>query len=214
MKETDLLIFDFDGTLADTSADIVKSTNYTLQALGLKERAFDTIVSFIGGGIDLLLLAALGKENEGKLSEAHDIYIGHQKEHFLDHVTLYPHVKETLGHFKGKRLAIASNRYEYTARRLLEALGVADPFEAIIGGDDANCRKPSPCQIENIMKMWGIPEEKTVMVGDMDYDILSGKAAGVATCAVTYGLGKREELKRIGPDFMIDDISELKGILR
>ena len=87
-------------------------------------------------------------------------------------------------------------------------------FEDIIGGDDAGCMKPSACPLDRVIRGFDIRDkEKVMMVGDMDIDVLAGKNAGVKTCAVTYGIGKREDIVKAAPDYIIDDFIELKRII-
>lgn len=214
MKEVDLIIFDFDGTLVDTRVDIVNSVNFVLQKSGIPKRDFDVIVSYVGGGVDYLLRKAIGVEYRDKLREVRNLYTEYQKDHFLDKAVLYPHVKKIISAFKDKRLAIISNRHTHSLQSILKAFGLADFFEVIIGGDDVACLKPSPCPVLALINKTGANKERSIMVGDMDYDIKSGKEAGILTCAVTYGLGKKGDIEKAKPDFIIDDLWELKEIIR
>ena len=84
----------------------------------------------------------------------------------------------------------------------------------ILGGDDRACAKPMACPVINVMAMFGIEKSRAVMTGDMDIDIMAGKAAGIHTCGVTYGIGKKEDMLKAGPDFVVQEISELKKIVR
>ena len=214
MKEVDLIIFDFDGTLIDSKIDIVDSINFVLERLGLGAKDFDTIVSYIGVGIEHLLLKSLGNGHEEMYQEAYDLYREHYRAHLLDNSLPYPHVKEILEHFKDKNIAIVSNRLSASARRMLEAFGLAHYFNDILGSENTSCRKPSPRPVLSVISKFKIPKERAIIVGDMDLDIRSGKEAGILTCAVTYGIGKREDIDKAGPDFIIDDIARLKDIIK
>jgi len=213
MREVDLIIFDFDGTLVDSRLDIVNSVNYVLKRLDLNSRDFDTIISFIGEGIEHLLLKSLGEGREDRYEEAYRFYVEYYQEHLLDNSVAYPHVRETLDHFKSKKMIIISNRLGSSASVMLERLGLIQYFKDILGGEDHSCRKPSGCPILNMLNKFGVSKERAIIVGDMDLDIMSGKDAGVLTCAVTYGIGSRESIVKAGPDFIIDDISRLKDII-
>ena len=96
----------------------------------------------------------------------------------------------------------------------LKGLGIRDYFENIFGGDDENCLKPSACVLEPIFSELHIDISNTLMVGDMAIDVETGKNAGAKTCWVTYGLGKAEDMKDLKPDYVIDDIMELKDIVK
>ena len=82
-----------------------------------------------------------------------------------------------------------------------------------IDSDDPSCAKPNPCPLENAISKLDIGKDRAIIVGDMDIDILAGKAAGIATCAVTYGIGKKEDIVKTNPDYLIDNISNLKEIV-
>jgi 2-phosphoglycolate phosphatase len=214
VKEVDLIIFDFDGTLVDSKVDIVNSVNFALERLGLSAKDFDTVAGYIGVGLEHLLLKCLGDGQEDKYQQAYDLYCEHYRVHLLDNSAPYPHVKEILEHFKNKEIAIVSNRLSTSARRMLETFGLAHYFGYILGSENVSCRKPSPCPVLSVIDKFKIPKEKAIIVGDMDLDIKSGKEAGIMTCAVTYGLGKAEDIGKAGPDFIIDDIARLKEIIR
>ncbi|MCD5383486.1 HAD-IA family hydrolase [candidate division WOR-3 bacterium] len=86
-------------------------------------------------------------------------------------------------------------------------------FEDIVGGDDIGCAKPSPCPLDKIIHSLNINKGEAIIVGDMDIDILAGRKADIITCAVTYGIGKKEDIIKANPDFIIDDIMKLKDIM-
>jgi len=214
IKEVDLIIFDLDGTLIDTKKDIVNSVNNTLKNLGLRPRPDNIISSFIGYGIKGLIRDALGKENTSLLEKALKIYEENYNKHMFDTSRPYPGVLEVLEHFSKKSKAVITNKRKRFAKAQLEHFGIAKYFDEIIGGDDETCLKPSPCQPEAVLKRYRIKPERSIVVGDMDFDILSGKQAGMLTCAVTYGIGKREAILKAKPDFIIDNIRELKAIIK
>jgi len=210
----DLIIFDFDGTLADTREDLAASANSVLRELFLPELPVDVIIGFVGEGITPLLERLLGAERLHLVEEAVALYTKHHRDHLLDKTCLYPGVPEALEHFRSKKKAIISNKsHEFTAR-VAEGLGIADHFAVILGGDSTPNRKPHPEPVERVLEMLGVTRDRTAMVGDSPLDVLVGKRAGLLTCAVTYGFRPREELIRAGPDLLLDDIRELKRYLR
>ncbi|MBN1405954.1 MAG: HAD-IA family hydrolase [Candidatus Omnitrophica bacterium] len=210
----ELIFFDLDGTLADTKANIVASVNYTLKTLGAPARPADEIVRYIGVGADHLIIKSLGEAHIHKFHEAEKIILKYTAEHISDNVRLFAHVKETLEYFTKKRKILLSNRQKHLCELLLKSLGIAHHFEEVIGGDDPACRKPSACPLNNMIKKHLKARDGSIIVGDMAVDIQAGKAAGILTCAVTYGgIGSIEEVIAAKPDYVIDDMLKLKDII-
>lgn len=213
MYSVDLIIFDFDGTLADTREDLAASANYALRELHLPELPGEVIISFVGEGITPLLERLLGPNHLHRLEEAITLYTTHHRDHLLDRTRLYPGVPEVLEHFRSKKKAIISNKsYEFTAR-VAEGLGIADHFELILGGDSTPNRKPHPGPVEKVLEALGVERNRTAIVGDSPLDVQAGKRAGLFTIAVTYGFRPREELIQADPDLLLDDIRELTRYL-
>jgi len=215
MIDTELIIFDLDGTLVDSREDISNAVNFTLRELGLKEKKGSEISSYIGNGVQDLVEKSLEMKNNHLLEKALLIFEQYYRKHAADASYLYPSVKEVLEYFKNKRKAVATNRnYEFAAITMKE-LGIYDYFEGVFGGDDLWCKKPSSCPFDKVIDLFKIADrKKTIMVGDMDIDVLAGKGAGVFTCAVTYGIGKKEDIVKAKPDYIIDDLAQLKNIVK
>ncbi len=214
MKEADLIIFDLDGTLVDSRKDIANAVNFTLRKLSLKEKSLEEITSYIGRGVSDLIQKSLEKKNHVHLEKALSIFEKYYKEHSSDESILYPGVKEVLEYFKDKKKAIVTNRNYEFAVITLKALGIYDFFSSITGGDDIGCAKPNSCPLDKAIYHLAINKDRSIIVGDMDIDVLAGKASGIATCAVTYGIGKKEDIEKTKPDYIIDNISELKKIIK
>lgn len=213
MKNTDLIIFDLDGTLVDSRQDIINAVKVTLKRLRAPVRSSKEIQSFIGTGVEDLLGKSLGDLKDSYLSRALRIFEEHFRRHYADASVLYPGVKELLTHFTDKKKSIVTNRRRQSALLTLRALGIGHLFEYVIGGDDLMCSKPDSCPLDKVIEESTASRDRTLMVGDMDIDILAGKAAGIATCAVTYGIGEKSVILKARPDFVIGSISELKKII-
>jgi len=215
MINVDLMIFDLDGTLVDSRKDIVKAVNYVLGKLGIKAKPFDEIVSYVGTGVEDLLAKSTTLTDAETLKRALSIFEEYFSEHSSDESVLYPHVRETLEFFRDKTKVVVTNRMTKFSELTLKILGVYGYFEEIVGGDDKNCRKPSGCQIESFFERFERPiaRDRVIMIGDMAIDVLSGKAVGIITCAVTYGLVREDEIRKVAPDYIIDDIIELRDII-
>lgn len=114
---------------------------------------------------------------------------------------------------KGLALAIASSRNHASLVELTHDLGISDVISYLIGADDVKKAKPDPEPVLNVLEALGYKANQTLVVGDMDVDILMGVHAGTKTCGVTYGNGTRKELAEAGADYVIDCIGELIGIV-
>ncbi|TDI94706.1 MAG: HAD family hydrolase [Caldithrix sp.] len=212
MKQIDLLIFDLDGTLVDTRRDLANSVNFALNALKLPALQIEEVMSYVGDGLKKLLDRSLPKDGLENIGEVIDIFREHYHEHCLDFSGFYPDVVNILNYFQDKKMTVVSNKPEEFTRLILEGLRIADFFEIILGGDSLPLMKPDPGPILHILDKLNASNEKTAIVGDGTTDIEAGKAANILTCAVTYGLKEKEVLLKMEPDFMIDDIVELKRI--
>ncbi|MDD5382895.1 MAG: HAD-IA family hydrolase, partial [Candidatus Margulisbacteria bacterium] len=156
---------------------------------------------------------SIGTTDKSKVTEAQGEYYRIHAEKLKD-IPLYPHVKETIEHFKNKKLAIISNKRDEFIRKILKQHGLGHRFADILGGDTANCLKPDPCAVKLIMQKHDIPPDRTLIVGDMTVDVETGKNAGVRTCAVTYGFDNRAKLEQARPDLLIDDFQELTNLIQ
>ncbi|MGM0568754.1 MAG: HAD family hydrolase [Elusimicrobiota bacterium] len=207
MKQIDAIIFDLDGTLADSKDNIVDSVNQTLKEMALPEKPHDEIASCIGSGVRELIAGALGKENRHLLDTALNIY----SQKFSGKNKLYPHAGEILKHFQKKLIFLLTNREKEKALITLKEHGIENYFKEVMGGDNERCLKPAGCALDGVFK-WTNKRERIVIVGDMDLDIKTGKKAGIITCAVTHGIGKEEDIRNSNPDYIISDLIELKKI--
>ncbi|MFH1046243.1 MAG: HAD-IA family hydrolase [Candidatus Omnitrophota bacterium] len=210
-----LLFFDLDGTLVDSRIDIANAVNFTLRKLGLKEKPIAEIFNFIGAGLENLIKQALGSRSGSvDFDQALEVYKQFYRKHFLDNTKLYPGVKETLEHFKDKTIVMVSNKQKEFIELTLEALDIDHYFAKVIGGDNIGCLKPSSCPLNEALLQFSVDKNRAIIVGDMDLDILAGKKAGIATCGATYGIGKKEDILKAQPDYIIERIEQLKEIIQ
>jgi phosphoglycolate phosphatase-like HAD superfamily hydrolase len=110
-------------------------------------------------------------------------------------------------------MAIISNKSIEFTQLALGRFDIERYFLKVYGGDDDNCRKPNACPALNLMQELVIQPQSTVIVGDSGLDIQAGKNAGILTCGVTYGIGRKEDVISAKSDFVIDNVSKLKDIL-
>ncbi len=208
------VIFDLDGTLIDSLKDIIGSMNYTLRKLGLEEKTPEVIRGYIGLGRGKFISDALGhKATPEMVDKTNEIFGKYYAEHMLDTTRLFPGVLEVLEYLKDKTLMMVTNKNRDITLQTLEHFKIDKYFYKVIGGDDANCRKPAACPIKNLIREVKAPESEAIMVGDSGIDVKSGKLAGILTCGLTCGIGRKEDIEKAGPDYMLDDIRKLKEII-
>jgi phosphoglycolate phosphatase len=207
-RPIDLIMFDLDGTLADTGPDLADSVNYTRSRFELVPLPQPLIYTHVGRGVEYLLRHAVAKEAPEHFSEIMRIFLEHYQQHLLDNTVLYPHVTEVLDYFGDKRNAVVTNKLHHLAVTVLRGLGIEDRFDAVLGGDSGE-KKPDPALLRLVLRQFQIIPAYALMVGDGDTDIEAGRCAGVITCGVTYGLANKSDLIAAKPDFMVDDLAQL-----
>lgn len=205
------VIFDLDGTLIDSRKDIAVAANKTLSELNLPTLPDDTIASFIGGGVDILVKRCLGEQNMHRFDEVLQNYKKNYGQSCTVYTTLYPGVKEVLEFLRKREMeiALATNKVISLSEKILEHLGVKDYFDLMLGPEHVKNRKPNPEIINILLEKTNTKPEEALYVGDSELDVLCGKNAGTCTCAVTYGIGTLESIIKADPDFIITDLKKL-----
>jgi phosphoglycolate phosphatase len=209
MLKKDLIIFDLDGTLIDSSEDIAWAVNKMLKDMGFEEMPYPAIKERIGWGVSMLLEKVLPAEKHNLLDEAKGVFMGYYRNHLLVKTKPYGGVMDVLEHFKNKKLAVATNKPVGLTTKILDDLNMSVYFGKVIGGDNVQNKKPAPEAIEIIMEELDVLPDKAVFVGDSRIDVEAGKKAGVVTIGAAYGFRGREELEKEGADVIIEDIKEL-----
>ena len=205
-----LLIFDLDGTLADSKKDLTASVNHVRNRFDLHDLPEEEIGSFIGDGALMLIRRALGKgASDNHVQEGLQLFLSYYRAHMLDRTVLYPGVRETLENLRHCTLAVLTNKPIHFSRSMLDGLGIHQCFSVVYGGNSFDQKKPDPVGIFQILSDTNGVPEKTWMIGDSSIDVLTGRNAGVATCGVTYGYAA-ETFKTTPPDFVIDKFSDLE----
>jgi phosphoglycolate phosphatase len=208
-KSIELVMFDLDGTLADTGHDLADSVNFTRAHFALPPLPEKLVYANVGRGVEHLLKHSLPEERPDRFQEVMRVFLAHYENHLLDRTVLYPGVHEVLKLFRGKRRLVVSNKMLRLTLAVVRGLGVADEFDDILGGDSAPEKKPHPALLQLALQKFDVAPSRALMVGDGDTDIEAGKRAGVITCGVTYGLGNRDDLVAAKPDFLLDRIGDL-----
>jgi phosphoglycolate phosphatase len=211
-----LVVFDLDGTLVDSAGDLASAVNATLERLapGTPPLPLDLIRSFVGHGAGTLVARALAQAGlPDRPEDVLPLYLEVYRGRMLETTTLYPGVAEALDALRGHALAVLTNKPGDMSRAILEGLGVASRFTRICGPEDVPRRKPDPAGLLWLMADAGVGREAAAMVGDSPVDVRTGRAAGVLTVGVSYGLDP-EGLRAERPDALLDDLRGLADLLR
>ena len=212
-----LIILDFDGTLADTRDNIVRTLQASMHQLGLLVADEAACASTIGLKLDD---ACRHLYPDGPADLADRFVETYREIFFRNKESLvpapFPHVLPTLRQLRerGVVLTIASSRGTGSLHAFIDAMGLRDCISYVLGADSVEHTKPHPEPVLRTLCETGIDAAHTLVVGDMPVDILMGRNAGVLqTCGVTYGNATRDQLQAAGADFLIDDFAELlRGI--
>ncbi len=205
-------IFDLDGTLVNSLHDIATSINLTRGELGMAPLPEPEITRLVGDGSAALVRATVPVPAEG-LSSAIDRYHANYAQHVLDTTRLFPGMDALLQRLAGRRLAIVTNKNERLAEAVLKGLGIRSLFSVFLGGETLPEKKPHPRPILYVLERFGLPARQVGLVGDGLHDVVAGKAAGVVTIAVSYGVAGRAALATAGPDYLVDTVEDLNRLL-
>ena len=210
-----LLVFDLDGTLADTAPDLLGTLAAVLPRHGITVSLDKSYRDGIGQGARFLIEYALQRQGVavGKptLDAIYRDFLIHYEANICVGTRLFPGTIELLDRFAddGWSFAVCTNKPEKMSRLLLQKLGIADRFAAIGGGDTFPLRKPDPAHLlMTIIAASGSPE-RSVMVGDSRTDIDTARGANLPIIGVTFGYTP-EPMAALAPDLMIDGFDELK----
>jgi len=206
-----LILFDLDGTLVDTSRDITNALNYSLNPYGLDGISVEATIKVVGEGLTRLIEKVLGEERYHLKETVFKRFLDYYSAHLIDNSVIYPNVKETLDILSGYRKAVISNKRENLSVNLLKQLDLDRYFDLIVGSDTTPERKPSAGPLLYAFSKLHISPLEALMVGDSQYDIAAGHNAGVKTVAVTYGYQEKSLLT--AADYLIDSFGDLPGIL-
>ena len=213
------MLFDLDGTVADTHWLILKCYDFAMQThLGVEGRR-SIWEAQVGAPLDGILLATcdhygLPRSSDEELEKIKITYRTHMRENDAE-LKPFPGIIQTLVGLNelGVRIAIVTTKHELMAKRHLEITGLTDFFEVVVCGDNvANC-KPHPEPFELALTKLGIRPEEAAMVGDSQFDILGARNAGIFSIAALWGTDSREDLLAAAPDFVAERPGEILGKL-
>lgn len=212
-----IIIFDLDGTLLDTIADLATATNQALSLFGYPIHETDAYRFFVGNGINKLFERALpeGARSEENIQKIRSEFIPFYNLHNADLSRPYPGIPALLNTLqeKGMKIAVASNKYQEATRKLVHQFFPDINFIEVLGQREGVPSKPHPQVVFEIMEKAGVNASETVYVGDSCVDMQTGKNAGVTTIGVSWGFQPRTELESYQPDFIADRAADILQFL-
>ncbi len=210
-------LFDLDGTLIDSARDLIASIRFALKQVAPEREPPDgeDILVQVGKPLEVIL-GELGYATGAATAVPFaDTFRAHYAAHFNEHTHLYPGVEDALGYLRtsGVKMAVVTTKLQAQADFTIAAFGLSRYFDYVHGWQEGRQHKPHPEPVLTALGRLGVQPGEAVMVGDSELDIGSAKAAGVATCAVTYGFRPAWFLLSFRPDFLVSRATDIVPIV-
>lgn len=215
------ILFDLDGTVVDSVPDLARCVNAARASVGHAAADQDRVRGWVGNGAARLLHRALtgcldGLAPAALHGQAMAVFNAHYAAEPCRDSRLYPGVATTLAALAGAgiRLGCVTNKPHRFVQPLLVALGLGECFASIIGGDSTARLKPDPLPVLAALSGLGVAADRCLLVGDSRIDMAAGRAAGVATVAVTYGYDRSCDFAAAGAVAVLDHLTDLPTVWR
>ncbi len=211
-----LVVFDLDGTLVDSSRDLAAATNALLTDLGGAALSQEVVVSFVGEGAALLVRRALERAGLAPdTPQALEQFLRYYDTRLLDTTRPYPGMVETVTAIRSsRRTAVLTNKPVRPTLQILQGLGMDALFSDVVGGDSVHGRKPDPSGLLHLAARAGVTPTETLLVGDSPVDLETARRAGTHICLARYGFGYRFDGNGFrGDEMFIDEAEELAAIV-
>ena len=204
------IVFDLDGTLIDSRADIAAAVNHFLGQLGYAELPLELLMGYVGDGAQQLIVRATGLPADSpKVAPLLAQFLDYYTAHAADETTWMPGGFEALEALRQYPLSVCTNKPKVTTLAVLDALQAVDRFAVIIAGGDLPSLKPDPLPMRVIAEKIGCAPDRLVIVGDGPQDIDCGRAVGAFTIGVLGGIAAPERLMASNPDLVLASLWEL-----
>jgi phosphoglycolate phosphatase len=215
VAQVEAVVFDLDGTLVDSRADIVAAASHALRVHGWSDLPAAEIVGHVGNGARRLVAGCAGiDEHAPEVEQLLATFLDYYTAHPTDHSTLLPGVASALAELSGLPLAVCTNKPRVTTDLVLANLDLARHFSVVVAGGDLPRPKPDPVQLRTIAARLRVRSEHLVMVGDGPQDVECGRAVGAFTVGVDGGLCPRQRLLAARPDVQIASMADLPETVR
>jgi phosphoglycolate phosphatase len=211
-------VFDLDGTLIDSRRDLADSANAMLAAYGGAPLSDDRVASMVGCGAPTLVKRALTAAGvDAAIDEALPLFLAAYDERLTRHTRPYDGIPALLEHIRSRRTAVAllTNKPRHQSTRILDAFGLSEYFQWVVGGDGPLPRKPAPDGMRFLMAQAAATPGETVLIGDSTIDLETSRNAGVRICLARYGFGFADlpaaDLR--GDELLVDTPAEISEVL-
>ena len=211
-----LAIFELDGTLVNSVADLANAVNHGLTEMHYPTHPLDAFYHFVGNGVKKLCERALPAEAApSETEQLLEHFNRYYHTHCLDCTRPYDGIPSVIEQLRanGIRLAVASNKTQSFVETIVTHLFGAAQFDWILGSSDTRPKKPAPDILTEIITASGAAPKQTILIGDSDVDIQTAKNAAIDSIGCTWGFRGREELKKAGAVYLAEQPSELLSIL-
>lgn len=213
-----IVIFDLDGTLLNTIADLAAATNYALTQFGYPTHDTDAYRFFVGNGINKLFERALpeSERTPENVLRIRSKFVPYYNLHNADLSRPYPGIEKLLAQLQEQhiQIAVASNKYQEATEKLIRQYFPSIHFTAVFGQRENVPTKPDPQVIHEIMEISGVQKEEVVYIGDSGVDMQTGLNAGVTTIGVCWGFRPKSELEAFQPDLLVESPEEIAAFLQ
>lgn len=212
-----LVIFDLDGTLLDTIADLAKASNYALTQLGFPTHDMKDYHIMVGNGINRLLQLALpeAERTDANLQAMRSYFVPYYNLHNADESAPYPGILSLLTTFQGRGIimGVASNKYQAATEKLVAHYFPTIRFVKVLGQRDGIPPKPDAEIVDEIVSAAGVAKEEVLYVGDSGVDMQTALNGGVTACGVTWGFRPRTDLEQFNPRYIVDRVEDIRGLV-
>jgi len=213
-----LVVFDLDGTLANTLNDLAHAVNMALKSENLPTHPVESYNRFVGNGVNILIKQALMDKGDDKAlcDKVKKFFDSYYKEHLCDYTTSYDGVSQLLSELEnsGIKTTVHSNKPHEYVPHILSKLYPQHSFDIVLGNCEDFERKPSPQALEFMIENLNVDKAQVLYVGDSDVDVYTAHNAGVKVCGVAWGFRGEKELKDSGADFIAYDANDLLYIIK
>lgn len=211
------VLFDLDGTLVNSLADLADSTNFALKSLNFPPHETEEYKYLVGDGIPKLIERALpeGEKNEENRKKCLELFMARYREHYFDKTDAYDGIKELLCELKkqGLKIAVISNKAHQMAQKVVDKV-FGDIFDTVAGKREGYNTKPDPALTLEVIKELGVTPESSVLIGDSGMDMAAAVNAKTTGIGVLWGFRTEQELRENGAKYIASTPAQILNIIK